>query len=176
VDIREARLNSDGSCEFYDSVDEVIEGRWGSVAEWALAWFDEWGRETHGPACEFALALTNEAPPGVVDVLVTLAEAANGDTNLLAWIGAGPLEDLVSHYGNGLAVLDDVETAARRSPPFRRALTGVWLSDVPDEVRTRLTPFGPRDFVAERGMTQAQLAAYFKDRRARGWLGQGDDR
>ncbi|HEY5455242.1 MAG TPA: hypothetical protein VIJ96_07220 [Acidothermaceae bacterium] len=92
-------------------------------------------------------------------------------------IGAGALEDLVSHSGNRLRVLDEVDTAARQNPAFRQALTGVWLgSDLPDPVRTRLAPYGARDFVAEHAMTQEEWGVYIAERRTRGFLGQGEDK
>jgi hypothetical protein len=171
VTLDEALLNGDGSCEVYDALDEVVSGSWPSVRAWADAWFAEQRANRFGPACEFIHALTDKAPSGAVDVLVTLADATEGDEELLSWIGAGPLEDLVSHSGNGRAVLDDVERAARQQPMFRKALWRVWLgsSDVPERVRHRLAELGARDFVAEHAMTKREFATYVAGRQAKGW-------
>ncbi|MDQ2838257.1 MAG: hypothetical protein M3Y42_06125 [Actinomycetota bacterium] len=167
----EAHLNADGSCEVYDTIDEVTSGTWPSVRAWADAWLNEWRAGEYGPACEFVDALTESAPSGVVDVIVTLADATEGDDELLGWVGAGPLEDLVSHSRNSLAVLDDVERAARLEPMFGKALWRVWLGtgDVPELARHRLAELGARDFVAEHAMTEPELAAYAAGRRAKGW-------
>lgn len=170
-----AVIRPDGSCSFSDP-DEDASADWATLADWAVAWIAEWRNGEHGPAGEFIHAACDDAVPGVVDALVVLAETADGDAEVLGWAGAGPLEDLVSHSGNGLQVLDAVDIAARQNPAFRRALTGVWLGfDLPDPVRTRLAPYGARDLVAEHAMPPAELTAYFANRRARGFLGQGDD-
>jgi hypothetical protein len=64
---------------------------------------------------------------------------------LLGWVGAGPLEDLVSHSGNGLRVLAEVDQAARQSVAFGAALRNVWLgTDVAALVRLRLAELGAR--------------------------------
>ena len=53
-------------------------------------------------------------------VLVGLVEAASGDTDALAFIGAGPLEDLVRLHA--VPLLDRAEEEARRNPAFAEAL------------------------------------------------------
>ena len=85
---------------------------WASVAVWAGEWLTEWRANEHGDACDFIGTACDDAVAGVVDALVVLAETADGDEEL-AWVGAGPLEDLVSHSGNGTRVLADVDRAAR---------------------------------------------------------------
>ncbi|MBR7835625.1 hypothetical protein KDL01_20285 [Actinospica durhamensis] len=61
------------------------------------------------PALELVLALLRGSP----------------DEAGYAMVGAGPLEDVVTRYGNDLAPrLDEL---ARQSPAFRRALASVWL-------------------------------------------------
>ncbi|WP_138759968.1 DUF6869 domain-containing protein [Modestobacter altitudinis] len=80
----------------------------------------------------------------MVDALVVLAEAADGDADVIGLVGAGPLEDLVSHSGNGLRILDEVDRAARHHPAFRAALRTVVLGeDVPQPVLTRLAELCP---------------------------------
>jgi hypothetical protein len=72
-------------------------------------------------------------------LLVALAEAAPDDQGL-AYLGAGPLEELIRDRWRDAVVVDRVEGWARRSDRFRLALACVWYSDsVPDEVQQRLT-------------------------------------
>lgn len=128
----------DGSCHLVDEL-EGTQRTWPSVAAWASDWFSEWRTGEHGEASELIGAACDDAAPGVVGALVVLAEAADGDADLISWVGAGPVEDLLSHSGNGLRVLDEVDGAARRHPAFRAALRTVVLGDdVPEPVRTRL--------------------------------------
>ncbi len=80
-------------------------------------------------------------PQTAVDLLVRLAEAAPDDA-ALAYLGAGPVEELLSTLA--AAVVDSVEQAARQSVPFRYALRCAWFdSAVPLAVRDRLRKFGP---------------------------------
>lgn len=46
------------------------------------------------------------------------------DEEALAYIAAGPLEDILAYHGNEF--IERVETQARRDPNFRKALCGVW--------------------------------------------------
>jgi hypothetical protein len=141
----DASFGADGSCRLTNDV-LGTEAAWTSVEEWAAAWFAEWRGNEHGAACDFIDAAGDDAVPGVVEALVVLAESAGGDEQVLSWIGAGPLENLVSHSGNGLLVLADVDRAARQNIAFRAALRTVWLgSDVPEPVRVRLTELGATD-------------------------------
>ena len=85
--------------------------------------------------------------PSAVALLVALAESAPSDDDA-GIVGAGPLEDLlVTHGGrmlepDGAALLDALDTAARRSARFRLALGSVWVDEeVPEEVRQRLFRF-----------------------------------
>lgn len=88
--------------------------------------------------------------PDVVELLVALAEAAPSDSDA-GLIGAGPLEELLSVHGarlvtrDGAQLLDAIDTGARRSARFRRALRSAYMGDeVPAPVRSRLQRFlGP---------------------------------
>ena len=138
----EVTFDPDGSCRLTDAL-MGTEAAWPTVEQWADDWFIEWRSERHDQASEFIDAACEAAVPGVVDALIVLAEKARGDPDLLGWVGAGPLEDLVSHTGNGLVVLPEVDRAARQNPAFRAALRTVWLGvDIPEEVRTRLAELG----------------------------------
>jgi hypothetical protein len=142
----EASFGPDGSCHLIYPI-EGTEVRWPSVAAWASDWISEWRTGEYGEANDFIHEACDDAVPGVVDALVVLAEAVDGDADVLGLVGAGPLEDLVSHSGNGLRVLDEVDRAAQHHPALRAALRAVVLGeDVPQPVLTRLaelTALGP---------------------------------
>jgi len=55
-----------------------------------------------------------------------LVDSAASDEEL-AYVAAGPLEDLVR--GHGTRLERDFEQALRDSPRMRLAMTGVWVSD-----------------------------------------------
>ena len=153
--------------ELYDEFEETRVAEWPSLAAWATAWIDEWSSNRFDSASHFSHAMTEQPREWVVDALVLLSEMATPDQR--GWVGAGPLEELLSHSGNGATVLDEVEHAARRRPAFRTALSNVWLvEDVPEEVRHRLAELGARDFVAEHAMSPEELAAYVTKRDALG--------
>jgi hypothetical protein len=54
--------------------------------------------------------------------LTLIAKAPNPES--LSYVAAGPLEDFLKNFGS--AVIDRIETAARRDPKFRLALCDVW--------------------------------------------------
>src|SRR6266853_30994 len=75
------------------------------------------------------------------DLLLALANAAPDD-KALAYLGAGPFEDLINWHG--IQFVDQIELCARRNQPFREALANVRLSsNVPAIVRDRLAVFIP---------------------------------
>jgi len=143
-----ARFLTDDSCELVDIDGEITS--WPSRAAWAEAWLNEWRRDEVGPACDFIDDMTCKATEGVVTVLATLTEQAAAVPDELDWVGAGPLEDLLSHSGNGGLVLDDVEHAALSRPDFAKALSAVWLGSKVDlAVKLRLVALGARDLSAK---------------------------
>lgn len=70
--------------------------------------------------------------------VMTLVETAPSDP-ALAFVGAGPIEDLAVHHGD--AFVDRLATAARRDARFRYALRCAWLDSAPEHVRTALAVF-----------------------------------
>lgn len=84
---------------------------------------------------EAASSGRNEA----VDLIERLARAAPDDA-AVAYLGAGPLENLLNNHG--VRLLDELEQAARRSKPFRAALATVWYSGASPTVLDRLHKFG----------------------------------
>ena len=66
------------------------------------------------------------------------------DDRILAFVAAGPLEDLIGLHGS--TFIGRIETVARDDPRFRTALSGVW-ADVPADIEQRLARLigdGPR--------------------------------
>lgn len=51
-------------------------------------------------------------------------------------LAAGPVEDLLTHYGAGF--IDRIEAEAQRSPSFAHVLGGVWQRDMPPEIWQRV--------------------------------------
>jgi hypothetical protein len=70
------------------------------------------------------------------ELVRTLVRAAPDE--LLEFVGAGPVEDLVERFGEVL--VDRIETEARADPRFREALGFVWLTrgELPAEVEARV--------------------------------------
>jgi hypothetical protein len=78
-----------------------------------------------GPAAERAWELVS-----------TLVRTAPDE--LLEYIGAGPVEDLVNRHG--AALIEKIEDEAKRDPRFREALASIWLvaDDINHDVLSRL--------------------------------------
>jgi uncharacterized protein DUF6869 len=96
--------------------------------KWAWAWDDVEGAVMEPSANTF-------------EMLMALVESA-ADDDALAYIGAGPLEDLINSHGVQFA--GQIEESARRVPKFRTALAHVHLSsNVSASVRERLARIMP---------------------------------
>ena len=89
---------------------------------------------------------TRLAADGVVGLLVALADAAAGDLERLAYLGAGPFEDLL-RYGErppNATILDELEQAAQDNNNVRLAVRAMWWGDDDDQHTVeRFTRFGP---------------------------------
>ena len=57
------------------------------------------------------------------------------DDRVLAFVAAGPLEDLIRMHS--LTFIDRIEVAARDDERFRKAVSGVW-AEVPPDIDDRL--------------------------------------
>lgn len=80
-------------------------------------------------------------PETALEVLTFLADAAPDDA-ALAYLGAGPVEDLLCCGGSDV-VIDRVEGAAVRNGNFRKALRCAWFDEhVEPAVAERLRRFG----------------------------------
>jgi hypothetical protein len=140
---RAARIEGD-ACS-YSGYDAQVE--WASLGEMATRYWSDHartGEAPYGPAQEFVAEFTEVGDPLVVEVIQSLVDADPTDV-ALDFVGAGPLEDLLSHNRHGLTFVDEVDRRARRDPRLRAAVTGLWLSkDVPESVRTRLGALGAK--------------------------------
>lgn len=80
--------------------------------------------------------------PNVVGLILALVEGANGDTDALCYLGAGPLEDLFNHYGPPTdATAAALEDEARRVAHLREALRCVIWGDEHPELEERFGRF-----------------------------------
>jgi len=80
-------------------------------------------------------------PEAMIAILVAIADAAPDD-DALAYLGAGPVEDLIVRSGSDI-VIDRIEGAARRSDNFRKAVCCAWFDDdTSGTVRDRLRELG----------------------------------
>jgi hypothetical protein len=139
-----AWVDDAGAFHYRDYDDcEVV---WVAVADLARDWWTDCAMRNKGEwqtnAPNLVGDLIRDGHPASLDVIQSLVDLAETDDEL-DFVGASPLEDLLSHNGHGLAFVDEVERRARQQPRFRKAVTGVWLGmDVPEVVRTRLAVFG----------------------------------
>ncbi len=138
--------------------------RWVSYADLAAAWWAEAGagEDDPTPARELVYAATAARRPDVLAIVAALAAAAPGEDGP-AYVGAGPLEDLLSHDGHDDAYVTEVagavEELARREPRFAAAVAGLWLGEgVPAEVRQRLARYGASDLTAGPAPAEAEAA------------------
>lgn len=77
----------------------------------------------------------------VVDLLCLIADRAPDPTDeALAYLGAGPIEDLIARHA--ARFIDEIDGAARTSERFRRALQSTWFSESIDpSIARRLDRF-----------------------------------
>jgi len=54
-------------------------------------------------------------------------------------LAAGPLEDLLSTHGESM--IEEIDSLARRNPPFRLLLNGVWQSSFNETLQARLSKY-----------------------------------
>ncbi|SOD70779.1 hypothetical protein SAMN05892883_0421 [Jatrophihabitans sp. GAS493] len=139
----EASVDQSGVCTWSRCDGPVL---WGSMAEVASQYWNDSdyrrAKGVYGPAQEFVASLTRSGSPAAIDAIQALVDAAITDAEL-EFVGAGPLEDLVSHSGHASKFVDDVERRARQQPRFRQAVASMWLgAKVPEHVRARLAAFG----------------------------------
>lgn len=67
---------------------------------------------------------------------VTAVLARKPPGHVLGYLAAGPLEDMVAHFGDYF--IERIEDTARRDPAFRDFLHGVWKNRTPDALWERV--------------------------------------
>ena len=90
--------------------------------------------EAHAQLDELVSDEPERAWPVICEIVRRVAPA---DEDILSYVAAGPLEDLLVRHAN--TFIDRIEELARRDAHFRRALSGVWgWNRIPSDVRARL--------------------------------------
>ncbi len=80
------------------------------------------------------MSLVSDAPEIAWPILLEVINRAPDE--MLTYVAAGPLEDLVGYHGPQL--IDVIEREAKRSPRFRKTLAGVWRGLTTSSVWDRL--------------------------------------
>lgn len=89
--------------------------------------------------CDCVYELVYEHPNIAFDFVLTALDYFSEDRDI-AFLAAGPLEDLVTKHGPLL--IERIETAARQDRRFRYLLSGIWGKDHTDpEVWRRIQKF-----------------------------------
>ena len=91
--------------------------------------FRDGDTDRHFDAWEQVDAMVRDRPEEGWLLIRQLIERA-ADEQMLAYIAAGPLEDLIKWHGPQF--IDRIEPQALIDPKFRRALRGVWPSEGPE--------------------------------------------
>ena len=79
--------------------------------------------------------LIHSDPETAWSYILEIMEFETSD-NILGNLAAGPLEELLYNHGNKF--IDRVELLARQEPKFTKLIKGVWVSEMPKSIKTRL--------------------------------------
>lgn len=114
-----------------ESVDEIAEAWWVYCRTFVGPEHGFGRPETDAPqsahdAQELIQNAVMNGDVGVLHYLVRLAETA-ADERAAGFLGAGPIEDLISHCGHGNEFAARIVELARSNEPFRKALSTMWL-------------------------------------------------
>ena len=101
---------------FFENYRKLINGESTDDTNWILDYIDKLIEDEPEKALEFVLDLINNC----------------ADKKTLAYVAAGPLEDLLVH--NGVSVIEKLEIAADADDNIQLALSGVWLDEDGDEI------------------------------------------
>ena len=104
--------------------------------------FRDGDRDRYFAAWEQVYSMVHEQPDEAWTLILELIDRAS-DELTLAYIAAGPLEDLINWHGP--ASIDRIEARALADPKFRRALRGVWPREGPDNEVVRRVLFLVKD-------------------------------
>jgi len=118
------------------------------ATEIATEWIEKWSAQevpAIGPADIGESVLDWDLPRDQPDLclasIVEVLSRIDGSTpnRLLPVLAAGPLEDLLAY--NGSAVVEQIDSLARRDPAFRLLLNGVWDSSIDPSILDRLAKY-----------------------------------
>ena len=99
---------------------------------------DPISEEANDAMTETSVELTRYEPESAWQLILATIQDTPAEADL-GVLGAGPLEDLLSHHG--AAFIDRIEQEALRSARFRDVLAHVWKSQTDEIVWQRLENF-----------------------------------
>jgi hypothetical protein len=109
-----------------------------SVAEFALAWVEQYSRSERDQddnlfaIMDFERDLHEDDPDGMIDLILQILKIESNPV-LLSLLAAGPLEDVIS-----VVTIDRIEHEALAGARFRDLLGGGWYYRALDELKARL--------------------------------------
>jgi hypothetical protein len=112
------------------------------IETWASAYIDAQSNPTDSHndpnwwAIEKAMPAASQATPEELWQFVLEVLARRPETKVIEVLAAGPLEDLIAHYGTGH--IEAIESEARKNPAFRDLLGGVWQNRTPATIWSRV--------------------------------------
>lgn len=109
---------------------------------WVLAHrlgMDRVGYDKHKWAVDEVIELAFDQPDQLWMVIKKILEL-DGSAEIVGAVGAGPLEDLITRYGD--RYIDAIEDYARTSDRLRAAIRGVWLDDQDTSLKDRFLAIG----------------------------------
>lgn len=127
--------------QFVSESDEELAAAW---------WVEEPLTETEcWPAHDYLEDALKQGSDDLLSMIAVIVAAPDDDR--LGYVGAGLLEDAVTHWRWAKKYLPGVEDRARQDARFRRAVEGIWLgSRTLPEVVERLLPLGAKDITKPR--------------------------
>ncbi len=103
------------------------------LAEMFLREYDDVqkSRKTPQQAILYVDTLVNNDPKNALELLATIIDCCK-DNKELAYVAAGPLENLFVYHG--YAIIDKIKEKADCSEKMQLALSGVWLDEDEDTI------------------------------------------
>ncbi len=109
-----------------------------SAAELAQVWIEQSSRPDKDRdrnwmrLQDYERELRADDPERALAVILEVLKI-EANPNMLSYLAAGPLEDLIS-----MDTIDLIEHEAGRNPQFKKLLGGVWYNTAPEELKARL--------------------------------------
>src|SRR5580658_2884004 len=93
------------------------------ISRFVRKWFTEWDSSVFGRASGLLAEVIETRPEDAWERILALAANAKNQ-EALGWVGAGPLEDLLSRHGQ--VIIGRVEAMAVADPKFVVCLAAAW--------------------------------------------------